>query len=84
MAKNNNYIVPEFNDELISELTNERHIIYKKQFKQETYLNQPLSYINYTYNDKHTILYGYGHKPDNYIFIGTLGELYLCNNKPFF
>jgi len=78
------YNAPEFNSELIDDLTNEEHIIYNRNFKQETYLNQPLFYINYTYNNKIIKLYAHGHKPDNYKFIDNLGNLYLCSNKPFY
>lgn len=81
---NNKYTVPEFNDGLIDDLTSDEHIIYNKQFKQETYLNQPLFYINYNYNNKTNTLYAHGHRPDNYKFIDKLGNLYLCSNKPFY
>ena len=78
------YEVPEFDNEFINDLTNEEHIIYNTKYKQETYLNQPLFYINYIYNNKKTILYAHGYKPDNYKFIDKLGNLYLCSNKPFY
>ena len=53
-------------------------------FKQETYLNQPLFYINYTHNNKVITLNVYGYKPDNYKFIDKLGNLYIASNKPFY
>ena len=83
-TEDSTYTVPEFNDELIDNLTNDEHIIYNRHYKQETYLNQPLFYINYTYNNKNITLYAHGHKPENYKFIDNLGNLYLCSNKPFY
>ena len=75
--------MPEFNIELIDDLTNEEQIIYNKQFKQETHLNQPRFYVNYTYNNKTATLYAHGYKPKKYKFIGNLGNMYVCSNKPF-
>ena len=83
-ADGETYNTPEFNSELIDDLTNEEHIIYNKKFKQETYLNQPLFYINYTHNNKVIALNVYGYKPDNYKFIDKLGNLYIASNKPFY
>jgi len=84
ITEDSTYKIPEFNNELIDYLTNDEHIIYNKHYKQETYLNQPLFYINYTYRNKTIALYAHGHKPDNYKFIDNLGNLYLCSNKPFY
>ena len=84
ITEDSTYKIPEFNNELIDYLTNDEHIIYNKHYKQETYLNQPLFYINYTYRNKTIAIYAHGHKPDNYKFIDNLGNLYLCSNKPFY
>ena len=78
------YEVQEFNSELINDITTDEHIIYNTKFKQETYLNQPLFYINYTYRDKTSCLYVFGYKPDSYKFVDNLGNLYLCSNTPFY
>ena len=83
-ADGETYNAPEFNSELIDDLTNEEHIIYNKKFKQETYLNHPLFYINYTYNNKTVKLNIYGYKPEDYKFIDKIGNLYIASNKPFY
>ena len=83
-ADGETYNAPEFNSELIDDLTNEEHIIYNRKFKQETYLNQPLFYINYTYNNKTVKLNIYGYKPEDYKFIDKIGNLYIASNKPFY
>ena len=46
------YNVPEFNEELINNLTNDNNIIYNKKHKQETYLNNALFYMLYAKNEE--------------------------------
>ena len=83
-ADNSVYTVPEFNNELIDVLTSQEQRIYNKQFTQETYLDQPLFYINCIYNINTVKLYAHGHKPKKYMSIDNLGNIYLCSKKRFY
>ena len=77
------YEVQKFNDDIINNLENETDFIYNNNYKQETYFNQPLFYINYNVNNKNIVLYAYGYKPSNHSYIDNLGNLYVCSNTPF-
>ena len=77
------YEVQEFNEDIINNLENETEFIYNKNYKQETYFNQPLFYINYNFNNKNVVLYAYGYKPANYKYVDNLGNLYFFSNTPF-
>ena len=80
-----NYTIPEFSTELIEDLTNEEHIIYNKNFKEETYLKEALFYMDYTtINNKTVKLTMYGYKPEGYKFLHNLGNLYIAYNSPFY
>ena len=70
------YMVPEFSDELINDLTNENDIIFNKNYKQETYKNNALFYIYLTYKGRTVKLYAYGYKPEGFKNIDNLGNLY--------
>ena len=77
------YNVPEFNEQLIDNLTNEGNIIYNKRYKQETYLNNALFYILWNYKGWQVKIYAYGFKPSNYTYVEQLGNLYFVSNKWF-
>lgn len=48
---NRKYTIPDIDNELIDDLTNDEHIIYNTRYKQETCLNRPLCYFHDTYNN---------------------------------
>ena len=73
------YNIPEFNEELINNLTNDNNIIYNKKHKQETYLNNALFYMLYTKNGRTVKINAYGYKPPNYKYIEQLGNLYFVS-----
>ena len=70
------YIVPEFSDGLINDLTNDNDIIFNKNHKPETYKNKALFYIYLTHEGRTVTLYAYGYKPEGYKHIDNLGNLY--------
>ena len=53
------YIVPEFNDDLIDDLTNDKDIIYNKGYKPETYKNKALFYIKLTHGGRTVTLFAF-------------------------
>ena len=77
------YIVPEFNDALIKDLTNDKDIIYNKNYKPETYKNDALFYIKLTHGGRTVILTAYGYKPHGYKHIDNLGNMYFVSNDWF-
>jgi hypothetical protein len=77
------YNIQEFKDELIECLTNDKHIIYNKYYKQDTYLNKALFYMLWNYNGREVKIYAYGHKPNNYKYVEQLGNLYFSANEWF-
>ena len=79
----NIYVIPEFSDTLIDDITNDNDIIYNKNYKQETYKAQPLFYINFTRNERTIKLFAFGYKPDKYKNIDNLGNLYLVSDDWF-
>ena len=70
------YNIPEFTADLINNLTNEGEIIYNKNHKDDTYLNNALFYMLWTNHGRTVKLYAYGYKPTNYKHIKQLGNLY--------
>ena len=70
------YMVPEFSDGLINDLTNDNDIIFNKNHKPETYKNKALFYIYLTHEGRTVTLYAYGYKPEGYKHIDNLGNLY--------
>ena len=63
------YEVQTFNEDIIRNLDKDWEIIYNRNYKQDTYCNQPLFYINYNLNNKNIVLYAYGYKPANYKYM---------------
>ena len=78
----NLYVIPEFSDELIYDLTDENGIIYNTNHKQETYKNNALFYIYLTHKGRTVKLYAYGYnKPEGYKHIDNLGNMYfVCDD----
>ena len=70
------YVIPEFNTELIYDLTDADGIIYNTNYKHETYKNNALFYIYLTHDKKTVKLYAYGYKPEGYKHIDNLGNMY--------
>ena len=79
----NNYVIPEFSNVLIDDLTNDKEIIYNKHYKQDTYKGKALFYINWTKRGRTVRLNAYGYKPDGYKHIENLGNLYFASEKWF-
>jgi hypothetical protein len=77
------YITPQFTDELINELTNDKNIIYNKNYKPKTYLNNALFYMLWKYKEREVKIYAYGYKPNNYKYVEQLGNLYFSANEWF-
>jgi hypothetical protein len=77
----NDYNMPLFNDELINDLTNDRDIIYNKNYRQDTYLNNALFYMLWKYNGREVKIYAYGYRPTNYKYVEQLGNLYFSSNE---
>ena len=77
------YIIPEFSDELINDLINDKDIIYNKNYKQETYKNHALFYKKWTRKGRTVTLKAYGYKPTAYKYIEHLGNLYFASNEWF-
>ena len=73
------YMVPEFSDELINDLTNDNDIIFNKKYKQETYKNDALFYIYLTHGGRTVKLYAYGYKKGGFENIDNLGNLYFVS-----
>ena len=75
------YVIPEFSDELIYDLTDENHIIYNTNHKQETYKNNALFYIYLTHDKRTVKLFAYGYKPLEYKHIDNLGNMFfVCSD----
>ena len=79
----NIYVIPEFSDALINDLTDENHIIYNQNHKQETYKNNALFYIYLTHEGRTVKLYAYGYKPEGYKHIDNLGNMFFVCNEWF-
>ena len=82
-TEENDYYTPEFKDELIECLTNDKHIIYNKYYKQDTYLNKALFYMLWNYNGREVKIYAYGHRPHNHKYVEQLGNLYFSADEWF-
>ena len=80
---NNKYNIPEFNDELINDIEDDKDIFYNKHYKQDTYKGEALFYINWTCGDRKFIIKAYGYKPDGYKHIDNLGNMYFVSNTYF-
>ena len=77
----NIYVIPEFSDALINDITNDKDIIYNKNYKLETYKAQALFYIKLTHAERAVTLYAFGYKPDGYKNMDSLGNMYfVCND----
>ena len=77
------YVIPEFNTELIYDLTDADGIIYNTNYKHETYKNNALFYIYLTHDKKTVKLYAYGYKPpEGYKHIDNLGNMFfVCSER---
>jgi hypothetical protein len=82
-TETDSYYIPEFNDDLINVLTNNKDIIYNKNYKQETYLNNALFYMLWRYEEREVKIYAYGYRPTNYKYVEQLGNLYFSANEWF-
>jgi len=79
----NLYVIPEFCDALIDDLNNDNDIIFNKHYKEDTYKNEALFYINYTEKGRTVRLEAYGYKPEGYKHIDNLGNMYFVSNTYF-
>ena len=77
------YVIPEFSDALIDDITNDKDIIYNKNYKLETYKAQALFYIKLTHAERAVTLYAFGYKPDGYKNMDSLGNMYFVCNEWF-
>ena len=78
------YIVPEFNDDLINDLTNDKDIIENKNYKPETYKNKAWFYIKLTHGERVVNLFAVGHKPPSgYKHVDNLGNMYFVSDDWF-
>ena len=81
--EDNLYVIPEFSNVLIDDLNNDNDIIYNKHYKEETYKNEALFYINYTEKGRTVKLLAFGYKPEGYKHMGNLGNMYFVSNTYF-
>ena len=77
------YEVQTFSVDIIHNLNEDGEMIYNRNHKQDTCVNQPLFYINYNVNHNNIVLHAYGYKPPNRKYIDNLCKLYVCSKTPF-
>ena len=81
-----NYAPPLLSDEIINNLCKEDDIIFNTEFKEETYNNKPLFYINFSIDGTgiNNKIYVFGYNPGEYNYVINKYGLYFCCNAPFF
>lgn len=81
------YIPPLLSDEVIDKLSTENNTFFNTKFKEDTYNNKPLFYVNFSLagTRMNNTIYVFGYTPGEFKYvIAKFGLYFCCNAKCFY